>query len=128
MNSILITGTIIVTGALVAYSIFVFTKQRHSVLTTFILTALTLGLFLDITATVVMIIGSRNIPITFHGILGYSALAGMLVDTLLIWRHWRSDKKNEPISKGLQVYTWFAYSWWVLAYIAGGLLAAFALR
>ena len=128
MNPILITGTIIVTGALIAYSIFIFAKQRQSVLTRFILTALTLGLFLDITATAVMIAGSRNIPITPHGILGYSALAGMLVDTLLIWRHWRSEKKNEPISKNLQAYTWFAYGWWVLAYVAGGLLAAFALR
>ncbi|MGC1374902.1 MAG: hypothetical protein WA821_01680 [Anaerolineales bacterium] len=128
MNPILITGTIIVTGALIAYSIFIFAKQRQCVLTRFVLTALTLGLVLDITATAVMMIGSRNIPITPHGVLGYSALAGMLVDTLLIWRHWRSAKKHEPISKNLQAYTWLAYGWWVLAYVAGGLLAAFALR
>lgn len=122
------TGTVIVTGALIAYSLFIFTKQRQKVLSTFVLTALTVGILLDSTATVVMIIGSRNIPFTFHGILGYTALAGMLIDALLIWRHWRSDKKNEPVSKGLTVYTWMAYSWWVLAYIAGGLLAALALR
>ena len=128
MNSVLMTGTVIVTGALVAYSIFIFAEQRQSVLTPFVLTALTLGILLDITATVVMIIGSRNIPITFHGVLGYSALTGMLVDTILIWRHWRSDKKNEPVPKGLQLYTRFAYGWWVLAYLAGGILAAFALR
>ena len=128
MNSILITGTIIVTGALIAYSVFIFTKQKKDVLTPLILTALTVGLFLDITATIVMIIGSQNIPLTPHGILGYSALAGMLVDTVLIWRHWRSDRKTEPVSKRLQRYTWIAYSWWVLAYIAGGMLAAFALR
>jgi hypothetical protein len=128
LNSTLITGTIIVTGALVAYTLFIFTKQKKGVLTPLVLTLLTVGLFLDITATIVMIIGSQNIPITPHGILGYSALTAMLVDTILIWRHWRSDKKSEPLSTGLQRYTWIAYSWWVLAYIAGGLLAAFALR
>jgi hypothetical protein len=122
------TGTVIVTVALVAYSIFFFTEQRQRVLTPFVLTALTLGILLDITSTAVMIIGSRNIPITFHGVLGYSALAGMLIDTLLIWRHWRSDQKKEPLSKGLQWYTRFAYGWRVLAYLAGGLVAAFALR
>jgi hypothetical protein len=128
LNSTLIAGTIIVTGALVAYTLFIFTKQKKGVLTSLVLTLLTVGLFLDITATIVMIIGSQNIPITPHGILGYSALTAMLVDTILIWRHWRSDRKSEPLSKGLQRYTWIAYSWWVLAYIAGGLLAAFALR
>jgi hypothetical protein len=122
------TGTVIVTVALVAYSIFFFTEQRQRVLTPFVVTALTLGILLDITSTGVMIIGSRNIPITVHGVLGYSALTGMLVDTLLIWRHWRSGQKSAPISKGLQWYTRFAYGWWVVAYIAGGLLAAFALR
>ena len=128
MNSILITGTITVTGALIAYSVFIFTKQKQKVLTPFILTMLTTGLFLDITSTILMIIGSQNIPITPHGILGYSALTGMLVDTLFIWRHWKSGRKTEPISTKLNRYTWIAYSWWVLAYIAGGLLAAFALN
>ena len=128
MNSVLIAGTVIVTIALVAYSLFFFAEQRHGILTTFVLTALTLGILLDITSTSVMIAGSRNIPITFHGVLGYSALAGMLVDTILIWRHWRSDKKTQPLSNRLQLYTRFAYGWWVLAYVAGGLLAAFALR
>ena len=128
MNPVLMVGTVIVTIALVAYSVFFFSEQRQRVLTTFILTALTLGILLDITSTSVMIAGSRNIPITIHGMLGYSALAGMLLDTILIWRHWRSDKKNEPVSNRLQMYTRFAYGWWVLAYVAGGLLAAFALR
>lgn len=128
MNPILMAGTVIVTVALVAYSVFFFAEQRQSVLTTFVLTALTLGILLDITSTSVMIIGSRNIPITLHGVVGYSALAGMLVDTILIWRHWRSDRKNEPVSKGLHMYTRFAYGWWVVAYVAGGMLAAFGLR
>ena len=33
-----------------------------------------------------MIIGSRNIALTFHGILGYSALGAMLIETVLVWK------------------------------------------
>jgi hypothetical protein len=89
------TGTVIVTGALIAYSIFVFAEQRQSVLTKFVLTALSLGILLDITATSLMIIGSRNSAITFHGMLGYSALTGMLVNLFLrtsIWQEMRGSR------------------------------------
>lgn len=128
MNPILMTGTVIVTGALISYSVFILLERRHPVLTVSVLTALTIGIFLDITSTGVMIAGSRNIPITPHGLLGYSALTAMLVDTILIWRHWRSERRLLPIPRRLHLYTRMAYSWWVLAYVAGGLLAAFVLR
>lgn len=128
MNPTLIAGTIIVTCALITYSVFIYTKQKQGVITRFVLAALTLGVSLDITATAVMIIGSTNVPFTAHGVLGYSALTAMLVDAILIWRHWQSNKKTEPISRNLHVYTWIAYSWWVVAYIVGGVLAAFSVR
>lgn len=128
MNPTLIIAVIIVTCALVTYSVFIFAKQKLGVITPFVLAALTLGVCLDITATAVMIIGSTNMPFTVHGMLGYSALAGMLVDTVLIWRHWRSERKTEPVSRNLHIYTWLAYSWWVVAYIVGGMLAALSAR
>ena len=126
MNPILITGTIIVTFALLFYSISVITEQHKKTLTSFVLTTRTIGVVLDVTATAFMIAGSRKIPFTFHGLLGYSALAGMLVDTVLAWRFAKSQKQ-QAVSPGLKLYTRIAYSWWVLAYIAGGLIAAFLL-
>ena len=128
MNSILIAGTITVTAALIAYSLFVFTKPKDGTLALWTLTILSIGLFLDISATILMILGSQNIPITPHGIIGYSALAAMLIETVFIWRHWIKKGKTEPVSKPIQNYTRFAYSWWVLAFIIGGLLAAFGIR
>ena len=124
MNPILVTGTIMVTFALVFYSISVFSEQRRKTLTFFALTTRTIGVALDITATAFMIAGSRKIPFTFHGLLGYSALAGMLVDTVLVWRYSRRQRQ-QPVSPGLKLFTRLAYLWWVLAYIAGGLIAAF---
>jgi len=128
LNPILITGTIIVTAALMFYSVSVITEQRHQVLTLPILITRTIGVVLDITATAFMIAGSRNIPFTVHGLLGYSALAGMLVDTILVWRHWKSAKNSRAVSQHLRWYTRFAYLWWVLAYLAGGLIAAFVVH
>ena len=124
MNPILVTGTIIVTFALIFYSISVFSEQRRKTLTFFALTTRTIGVALDITATAFMIAGSRKIPFTFHGLLGYSALAGMLVDTVLVWRYSRRQRQ-QLVSPGLKLFTRLAYLWWVLAYIAGGLIAAF---
>ena len=126
MNSILVTGTIIVTCALIFYSISVISEQRKKTLTPLILATRTIGVVLDITATAFMIAGSRNIPFTFHGLLGYSALAAMLIDTILVWRY--AKKQNlRPVSPGLKLYTRIAYLWWVMAYLAGGLIAAFLL-
>ena len=128
MNSLLIIGTLIVTGALIFYSIAVWTEQRRKIFTPFILTTLTIGICLDVTATAFMIAGSRKLPFTFHGLLGYTALAAMLIATLLTWRYWRSERKQQPVSRGLHLYTRFAYAWWVIAYLAGGLIAAIGLK
>lgn len=124
MNSTLFTGTIVVTIALIAYSLFVFTKPKTGIITQKVVTLLTIGILLDITATILMIIGSQKTYITPHGIVGYSALAAMLIETFFIWKHWLGFKDTKPVSPALKKYTWFAYGWWVLAFVIGGMLAA----
>lgn len=128
MNPTLTIGMAIVTGALVFYSIAVITEQRKKSLSSFIIICLTIGIVLDVTATAFMIAGSRKLPFTVHGILGYSALLAMLIDTILTWRHWKSLNISQPVPRGLHLYTRFSYSWWVLAYFAGGLIASIGLR
>lgn len=125
MNPTLMAGTAIVTVALIAYSIAVINEQRKRKISGFVLFFLTAGICLDITATVFMIIGSHRIPITFHGVLGYSALAGMMTDAVLIWK--TRLRKTETVSKKLHIYTRIAYLWWVIAYFAGGFIAMFHL-
>lgn len=125
MNQTLMMGTFIVTCALVAYTIAVITEQKKHAISLFVLILLTVGVSLDITATIFMIVGSKNIPLTFHGVIGYSALAGMLADTILLWR--RKYKSEYAVSKKLHLYTRIAYLWWVVAYFAGGFIAMFKL-
>lgn len=123
MKPIILAGTIIVTLALIAYTLFIITEHKQKRASGKVLLFITLGLFLDITATACMIIGSSNTPFTLHGFLGYTSLLAMLVDGILIWRHKISHGGEVPFSRGLNIYSKIAYTTWVvLAYITGSIL------
>jgi EamA domain-containing membrane protein RarD len=122
LNSTLIKAVVVVTFALIFYSTAVLTEQRERYISKRVLTFLTAGVLFDISSTILMIIGSRKIPITIHGFIGYSALTVMLIDTILIWGFWRKNGDSH-VSRTLNLYTRFAYGWWVMAYIAGAIIA-----
>jgi hypothetical protein len=71
-----------------------------------------------------MIIGSGRGMLTFHGLIGYSSLSGMLVDTFLLWRHYLKMGPERSVSRALHLFSQIAYTWWIIAYITGGLLVA----
>lgn len=122
MNPFLQTGTTIVIFALISYSIAIFTEQRKKILRRRILVFLTLGVALDITATIFMILGSSKGGFTLHAFLGYSSLAGMFIDAVLIWRLKIKNGSYCPVPDKIHIYSRYAYLWWVLAFITGGLL------
>ena len=124
MKPILIAGSTIVTFALVFYSIAILTEQKTHHITNRVLTFLTMGICFDITATTCMIIGSDNPPYTIHGMLGYSSLTGMLIDTVLIWKFRLKNSAQTTVPRKLHLYSRIAYSWWILAYITGGIIAS----
>jgi len=113
-----------VTLALVFYSIGFAKEQRKKLVTYRVLLFYTIGVSLDITATIFMIIGSSKGFISLHGFIGYSSLLGMLTDTLLLWRHNLKQGPGAEVSKPLHLYSRIAYTWWVIAFITGGLLVA----
>ncbi len=124
MNSLLVAGSVIVTLALISYSIGVISEQMSKKLSPKIMVFITTGIALDITATVFMITGSPNSPFTLHGFLGYSALAVMLVDVILIWKLRISNGIGATVPSKLHQYSRYAFLWWVIAYITGGLMVA----
>jgi hypothetical protein len=124
MNSLVRIGTTIVIFALASYSIAIITEQRKKILRQRILVFLTLGVALDITATIFMILGSSKGGFTLHGILGYSALIGMFIDAVLIWQLKIKKGSYSPIPDNIHIYSRYAYIWWVIAFITGGLLVA----
>ncbi len=126
MNPILIRAAIIATLALVFYSIGVLTEQKRASISRRVLLFLTVGVACDVSSVILMIIGSRGMLTTFHGVFGYSALAVMAVDTVMIWRYWTGRQATGDgrlgVPRGLHLYTRVAYSWWVTAYIAGAII------
>ena len=110
-----------VTLALILYSVGSFKEQRSHRVTPGVRGFLTVGVVFDITATILMIIASRSLTPTVHGILGYSALALMLTDTILLWRH-ALARGQQPVGRGLHVYSRVAYYYWVVAYFTGAAL------
>ena len=74
-------------------------KTRQKLVTRQVLLFYTIGVCLDITATILMIIGS-NKGLTVHGMIGYSSLLGMLIDTILLWRHNLKQGSGETSGPG----------------------------
>jgi hypothetical protein len=119
-----IIGSIIVTVALIFYSIGFSKESRRRLVTGRVKLFYTIGVSLDITATICMIIGSTKGMLTLHGMIGYSSLAGMLADTVLLWRHNLKMGPEAEVSRPLHLYSRIAFTWWIIAYITGGLLVA----
>jgi len=124
MKTVSIIGSMVVTIALIFYSIGFAKERRQKLVTSGVLLFYTIGVTLAITATIMMIIGSSKSMLTFHGFIGYSSLLGMLTDTFLLWRHNLKLGSELKVSKNLQIYSRIAYIWWIIAYITGGLLVA----
>jgi hypothetical protein len=122
MNRLLMVGTSIVFFALAFYSIGIFTEQKHKKVLPRVLTFLTMGIIFDIIATAFMIAGSTKGLFTLHGIIGYSSLLGMLIDNILIWKVRFKAGPGSDVPDGIHIYSRYAYLWWVIAFITGGLL------
>ena len=123
MNTLSITGATIVTLALISYSIGIISEQVKKKMIPRVLIFITLGVILDVTATVFMILGSQNSPFTYHGFIGYSALFVMMIELVRIWRTYNKSGMGADVPRGVHLYSRYAYIWWVLAYITGSLIA-----
>jgi hypothetical protein len=124
MKTASMIGSFIVTIALVFYSLGYTRERRRQLVTSGVLSFYTIGVSLDITATIFMIIGSTKGLVTPHGMIGYSSLLGMVTDTFILWRHYLKKDPGEKVSRRIHLYSQFAYLWWIIAFITGGLLVA----
>jgi uncharacterized repeat protein (TIGR03987 family) len=123
MNTLSTIGASIVTLALISYSIGIISEQVKKTLIPRVLIFISIGVTLDVTATVFMILGSRNSPFTVHGFIGYSALLVMMIELIRIWRTYREKGLNAQVPLSVHLYSRYAYIWWVVAYITGSLIA-----
>ncbi|MFA6570952.1 MAG: hypothetical protein WCT77_06915 [Bacteroidota bacterium] len=124
MNSLLLTGTIIIQLALVSYSIAVITEQRKQIISKNVLSFFTFAVFFNISANIFMIAGSRNSAFTVHGLIGYSALLGMMIELILIWKLKAKSGLNATVSTPLHLYIRISYLWWLIAYVTSAIVAS----
>lgn len=124
MKLISMIGAVIVLGALVSYSIAVINEQHYSRISRRVMIFFTLGILFDIIATACMIAGSTKGAFTLHGLIGYSALLLMLINTVLVWRLRVQSGNGAYVHHKLYIYSRIAYIWWVAAFLTGGLLVA----
>jgi hypothetical protein len=117
-------GSSIVFFALAFYSVGIFTEQKRKKVLPGVLAFLMLGVLTDIIATAFMIVGSSKGFFTPHGLIGYSALLGMLIDNILIWRVRIKNGLGASVPNVIHLYSRYAYLWWVIAFITGGILVA----
>jgi hypothetical protein len=123
MNSLSMAGAAFVTLALISYSVAILTEQFGKKIIPRVMIFITLGVVLDITATILMILGSRNSPFTFHGSIGYSALLIMLAECTLLWRLKLKQGIRASVPPPVHRFSLAAYIWWIAAYITGSLIA-----
>lgn len=126
MKTYTLVAVMIVTLALIAYTMGTVAQQRSRRISPSVVGFLTAGVVLDIVATVFMILGSGKL-VSLHGLLGYTALAGMMAEVLIVWR-WRISRGDAPITSGMALYARAAYGYWVLAFLSGGLLVGISRR
>jgi len=122
MNTLLITGTIMVTFALICYTLAIIFEQRKHILTRMFAAFLFTGFIFDFISTLFMISGSKNGPFTIHGLIGYTSLLGMFFACVLILRILKANGFHNQISRKIHVYTNIAYIWWVISYITGAII------
>ncbi len=123
MNPVRIAAVATVTAALVLYGVGTFRERRAGRATAGVRGFLSAGLACDVLATLLMIVATGGLSLTLHGLLGYSALALMTVDVVLLRGHWRAHG-DAPLPAGKRRYATLAYAYWVFAYVAGAALVA----
>jgi hypothetical protein len=118
MKPVIMAGAAIVNLALISYAIGVIAQQRSHKVGGWVTGFLTLGVLLDITATICMMLGTANSPFTVHGLIGYSALALMIIATVRAWVH-RTKMPGAPVPRGLHLFIRYSFIWWVITWGTG---------
>jgi len=121
VSPVILFGVVTVNLALVGYTVGVIAARKRRV-TPGALAFFTIALVLDFVATGCMMIGSHKPWFTPHGLVGFAALAAMVVLVPLLWRA-RGRSPEQLIPEGLYVYMWLAYLAWVAAYLVGATIA-----
>lgn len=122
MEPIAVVGAFIITLSLLTYGIGSITLIRFKIIGSIALVFLTIGVILDVSAIVLMMIGAKGTPFTLHGFIGYLAFLIMLIDTIWVWVSYFKNGIDSRVSNKLFTFAKYAYLCWVIAYLTGSLI------
>ncbi len=118
MNPIVLTGVVLITLALVVYTVAVILEQRSRRISAVTVALFAVGVVADLVATGCMAAVATRGLVNLHGLLGVSALLAMALAAVFAWRH-RARSGDEAVPRWLHLYLRFVYLAWVAAYFVG---------
>ena len=124
MSPILTAGISIVNLALISYTVSIILLIRKNSISKNYLSFLTIGVILDVTATICMIIASPHKHFTLHGLVGYSALTGMLIDLFYCYRQYYNFGNKTIPDLRLKYASVILYVYWLIAFITGAIIVS----
>lgn len=109
-------GALLATTALVLYLIGILMTAITGKVKTRNVVLQTAGVVCDAIATICMMIQAGGlIPADFHGWIGYTALALMVVDLVFVLRH----KKDGIAPTAMRVFALVTMAFWIVSYCLG---------
>ncbi len=118
MNPIVLSGVVLITLALVVYTVAVILEQRSRRISAVTLALFAVGVVADLTATGCMASVATRGLLNLHGLLGVSALAAMALAAVFAWRH-RARRGDGAVPRWLHLYLRCVYLAWIAAYFVG---------
>lgn len=122
MKTVVLVGIVVVVLALAAYTAGIVALLRSRRATARAVGYLSAGVALDLVSTGCMVAAAEGPLLTPHGIVGFSALGGMIVLTVLAWRL-RLGRGEEDLPVWVRALARLAYAWWVVAFFTGAGMA-----
>jgi hypothetical protein len=123
VSPVILWGIVAVNVALIAYTVGIVAEHRRRRASAFVLGVFAVAVVFDLVATGCMMAGSHKPWFTPHGIVGYLALAVMIVAVARLWGL-RARGPDAEVPRGLHVFLRIAYVAWLIAYAIGATLAA----
>jgi hypothetical protein len=126
MNNLLLSGSLVVTLALLFYSVAIIWEQSTGKVSMIIVFFVSMGMLFDISAVTLVILGTDK-PFTIQEILRYSALLMIAVSVYYIWKLFRTERKavKIPVPKNTHLYIRISYIYWLLIYAVTGVISAY---
>jgi len=122
MRSFYLYGALFASLTLVLYTFAIYLEKKRKLVTSKVLVLQISALAFNIAAVVVMSLESKQALSSTHGIIGYTSLFAIVVNTISTIRFYVKNGPYTRIPLRVRLYSTITYAWWLVAYITGGLL------